>query len=270
MIEHIDEQMGLLFHKMDEWGIADNTIVIFTTDNGMTRVDSVKGALGTSESGEQMHLYNAGMKGLKGTVDEGGVRAPFLVKWPRVITEGRTVENVASYLDVLPTLAELAGAPLPDEHLFEGRSLVPFLTMENPKWEDRYLFQHVTRWAHTASPDDHKWRSFSVRNQRFRLVESTRYSQKAKKESVDREELLRPQSLQLFDMLHDPGQTKDVSSQHPELVSEMVREYEQFWESVRPHMINEEVPLADQKPYHVEYYQQRDTTGIPHWDAPKI
>ena len=268
MIEHLDLNMGLLFAKLEEWGIADNTIVIFTSDNGMTRggsgLNTLEGRpqkkLGTSKSGEDMMTYNANMKGMKGCVDEGGVRAPLFVKWP------------ARYLDILPTFAELAGAQLPQDHFFEGRSLVPLLAQENPEWEDRYLFQHVTRWGNQADPDDHKWYSFSVRNQRFRLVENTTYEMiaTAPERPADAPYPSGPALLSLYDMENDPSQTKDVSSEHPELVADMLKQYEAFWLSVRPEMINDNIPIPSERIYHVEYNHQKDTIGIPAWKAPTL
>lgn len=255
MIEHIDERMGHLFAKLEEWKLMDNTVIIFTSDNGMTRIGcGLKGfdgrpqvKVGTDQDGKAMMSYNAGMKGLKGTVHEGGVRVPFFVQWNGVIKEGRTINTVASYLDILPTLADLAGAELPKKHLFEGRSLTPFIKEANPKWNDRFLFQHVTRWNRGKNPDDFKWKSYSVRNQRFRLVEGI-----------------------LYDMENDPSQTKDVTTEHPELVAEMKKQYEAFWDEVRPLMINDGVPLAKEKPYHIDYKAQQASSGIPKWKAPSL
>ncbi len=255
MIEHIDVNIGKLFKQLEAWGLMEDTIVVFTSDNGMTTKGcGLKGKagrpqvkLGVDSSGEPMYSYNAGMKGLKGTVDEGGVRVPFFVSWKGVIESGRTVETVVSYLDILPTLAELAGADLPEGVAFEGRSLLPLILETNPTWEDRLHFQHVTRWKLGANPDDFKWKDYSVRNQRFRLVEGV-----------------------LYDMENDPGQTKDVTAAFPEVVSDMKQAYEQFWDASRPLMINESVPLAKEKPFHVDYKQQKASVGIPMWEAPEL
>ena len=203
--------------------------------------------LGTSKDGNPMMSYNAEMKGLKGTVNEGGVRVPFFVRWDGVIKEGRTVKTVASYLDILPTLADFAGAKLPATQAFEGRSLKPLILENDPEWEDRYLFQHVTRWKHEADPDEFKWGEYSVRNQRFRLVQGV-----------------------LYDMEKDPEQNIDVTAKHPELVDSMKNAYEKFWDEARPLMINEEVPLAAEKPFHVDYNAQKASRGIPEWEAPNL
>jgi len=280
MIEHLDERMGYLFEKLEEWDLDENTIVLFTSDNGMTTVGCGLTAwegrpqkpLGTDKDGHVMMSYNAGMKGLKGTVDEGGVRAPLFIQWNNTIKEGRTVETIASYLDILPTLAELAGVDLPKEHVFEGRSLVPFLEEKSPSWQDRYLFQHVVRWSTNVNPDLRKWYSFSVRNQRFRLVESTFYKRMGREKNIGNIDptSIKPKKLALFDMENDPGQHHDVSDEHPEVVKEMLQAYSDFWDDVRPHMINDGVPLSKTKPYHVEYKKQMATTGIPEWQAPDL
>ncbi len=255
MIEHIDHNMGLMFDHLEDWGLLENTIVIFTSDNGMTRIGcGLKGfngrpqvELGTDQEGNPIMSSNAGMKGLKGTVDEGGVRVPFFVRWDGMIQKGRTVDTVVSYLDILPTLADFAGATLPEAQKFEGRSLKPLLLEDDPKWEDRFLFQHVTRWDLGDDPDKWKWKKYSVRNQRFRLVEGA-----------------------LYDMEKDPGQNTDVAGVHPELVSDMKQAYEKFWDEARPLMINEDVPLAKEKPFHVDYNAQKESTGIPVWKKPNL
>lgn len=255
MIEHIDYNLGLMFDHLEEWGLLENTIIVFTSDNGMTRTGcGLKGfdgrpqvVLGKDKNGKPMYSDNARMKGLKGTVDEGGVRVPFFVRWDGKIKEGRTVDTVVSYLDILPTLADFAGAKLPAAQTFEGRSLKPLIMEKDPAWEDRFHFQHVTRWNHGDSPDKWKWKKYSVRNQRFRLVEGV-----------------------LYDMENDPEQTEDVTAKFPELVSEMKKAYEKFWDEARPLMINDGVPLAKEKPFHVDYNAQKNSTGIPMWQEPSL
>ena len=255
MIEHIDDCMGQMFQQLEAWGLMENTIVIFTSDNGTTTSgNGQKGKagrpqvkIGTDADGKAMMTYNAGMKGLKGTVDEGGVRVAFFLRWDGMIKEGKTVDRVVSYLDILPTLADLAGAELPTTQAFEGKSLKPLILEENPAWEDRLHFQHVTRWNLGANPDEFKWKTYSVRNQRYRLVEGA-----------------------LYDMEKDPGQHTDVAAEHPEVVQSMKKAYEKFWDESRPLMINEDVPLAKEKPFHVDFNAQKASSGIPDWKAPAL
>ncbi len=258
MIEHIDMNLGVMIQKLEEWQLMKNTVVIFTSDNGMTvtgcgmeRKDSKyhgrpKRAIGKDTAGKPMLPYNADMKGLKGSVDEGGVRVPFFVRWDGVIKPGQT-DTVANYIDLLPTFAGLAGAELPKDQKVEGRSLVPLMLDNDAEWPDRYIFEHVMRWNRGVKPDTQKWKNYSVRSQRFRLVGD-----------------------KLFDMEKDPGQFKDISQQFPEEVKSMKAAYAQFWDEVRPMMINDGVPLVDYKPYHKFYNEQKAATGIPNWVEPAL
>ena len=126
MIENIDENMGRLMTKLEEWGLYENTVLIFMSDNGMTAAGAGQGKLGTSKEGQPLHHYNSEMKGHKGSSDEGGVRVPFLMRWDSVLKPGNEVEKIAAHIDILPTLADIAGIDkLPNKD--EGRSLVPLL-----------------------------------------------------------------------------------------------------------------------------------------------
>ncbi len=255
MIDNIDVNLGIMFDKLEEWDLLKNTIIIFTSDNGMTgngsglksRGEKRQVKLGTSKEGKEMYAYNAQMKGLKGAVDEGGVRVPFFVRWDGMVKKGRTVDTVVSYLDILPTFAEIAGLKLPSGHEFPGKSMLPFFTEESPEWEDRFHFQHKARWPQGANPDKSKWKKYAVRNQRFRLVEGV-----------------------LYDMVNDPGQTKDVTAEHSALVAEMKKHYEIFWDTSRPLMINEDAPKGAKKPFHVDYFAQEKAKGIPMWEEPEL
>ncbi len=244
MIENIDENMGLLMSKLSQWQLLDNTLVIFMSDNGMTGGGSGKPgkSLGTSADGKPMPFYNADMKGLKGSADEGGVRVPFFVRWDGHLPPGRDVERIAAHLDILPTLAALAGAEIPQAQV-EGRSLLPLLVDPQCEWPDRYLFTHKARWPTGSEPNQHMFQDCAVRNQRFRFVNNS----------------------QLYDMLADPGQTQNVIAQHPQVVADMRAAYLKFWQEARPLMVNESAPMSPTRPFHVLYEQQLKAGGIPDW-----
>jgi arylsulfatase len=182
------------------------------------------------------------MKGLKGSVDEGGVRVPFFARWDGHFRPNRDIDRIAAHVDILPTLAELAGAKVPQTQV-EGRSLIPLLRDDGGAEDDRYLFSHRGRWNPGAEPDDFKWKTFAVRNQRFRLVGTD----------------------QLFDMEHDPGQTTNVIDQFPETAEAMKAAYSDFWDEARPLMINENVPSSPIRPYHEGFAAQQEAEGIPEW-----
>jgi len=242
MIENIDQNVGRLVDQLDAWGLLSHTVLVFMSDNGMTGGGAGHGVLGHAPDGTPLRFYNAGMKGLKGSPDEGGVRVPFLVRWDGRIRPGRDIDRLAAHLDILPTLAALAGAEWPKAQV-EGRNLLPLVENPTADWPDRFLFTHVARWPKGDNPDDYQWRNFSVRNQRFRLV-----GQRA-----------------LYDLDHDPGQKVNVIEQHPEVAERMKEAYQAWWQEIRPRLVNEAVPLAPTRPFHELYRQQLEATGIPEW-----
>ena len=247
MIENIDENMGRLLEKLDTWNLLDNTVVIFMSDNGMTGGGSGRGVLGQLPDGTKMEMYNAGMKGLKGSPDEGGVRVPFFVRWDGKIQPGRDIDTIAAHIDLLPTLAALAGATPPAGQV-EGRSLLPLIESKDVAWPDRYLFTHVGRWKTGEGPNDYQWNRFAVRNQRYRFV-----ADKA-----------------LYDMEKDPGQTTNVVNEHPDVVKQMRTVYDAWWKATRPMMVNENVPMSTTRPFHVLYQKQMAAEGIPEWEQPEL
>lgn len=249
MIENIDENMGRLREKLEEWNLLDNTMVIFMSDNGMTGGGSGRAgvALGKDANGSDMFPYNAGMKGQKGSADEGGVRVPFFVRWQGRVEANRDVETVAAHIDILPTLAALAGAEVPGDQV-EGRSLLPLIESPEAEWEDRFLFTHKARWKTGQDPNESKWNNFAVRNGRYRLVG---------KEA-------------LYDMEVDPGQETNVIEQHPEVAATMIKAYEQFWKETLPLMVNEDAPMSPTRPYWVWFEEQKADGGIPEWTPPEL
>ncbi|MFP6872400.1 MAG: arylsulfatase [Verrucomicrobiales bacterium] len=246
MIENIDENIGRLLTKMKQWGLDENTLLIFMSDNGMTGGGSGKGILGKGPDGSKMEAYNAGMKGQKGSADEGGVRVPFFARWPGRIKAGAAVDKIAAHVDIMPTLAEMAGAKLPEGQV-EGRSLLDLI--ENPKaqWSDRYLFTQRARWKTGSEPNGHQWSGFAVRNQRYRLVGSA-----------------------LYDMEKDPGQKVDVAVANPKMVKVMRDAYDKFWKEARPLMVNEEALMSKTRPFHVLFNKQKVNEGIPKWKVPQL
>lgn len=245
MIENIDENIGLMLSKLTEWKLMENTVVIFLSDNGMTGGGS--GLPGQKGTPSGMRPYNAGMKGLKGSVEEGGTRVPFFIRWDGRIAADRDIPTLAAHIDLFPTLAALAAAKVPQDQV-EGRSLLPLIANPGAEWRDRFIFTHVGRWPSGADPDKFQWRDFSVRSQRFRLVGTT----------------------ELYDMEKDPGQTTNVIAAHPETAEAMKSAYDKYWKQARPLMVNEDTKLSPTRPYHQWYEEQMKQGGIPDWKAPGL
>ncbi len=222
MVANIDDNIGRLLAFLDEKKLAKNTLVVFMNDNGGT--GGVK-------------IWNAGMRGKKGEAYRGGVRASSLWRWPGTLKPA-DVDTLAAHIDFFPTIAELAGAKLPTNQV-EGRSLVPLLKNARGKWPDRNLFTHTGRWPKGTDPDEWKYRSCSVRNSRWHLV-----SAKGGKTPA----------WELFDLTADPGESKDVATDHPLVMKDMTAAYETWWSEARPMMVNEAATGPAVPPY-VELYR---------------
>ena len=176
MCENIDANVGRLLQKLDELDLAGETIVVYFTDNG-----------------PNSWRWNAGMRGRKGSTDEGGVRVPCLIRWPSAIEPGTVIPQIAAAVDLLPTLTELSGIEIVGEKPLDGISVAPLLTGQSGPWEDRMIFTH---WNDRVS----------VRTQRYRLDHQGR----------------------LYDLAADPGQRRDVAEEHPE-VARALREAVAQW-----------------------------------------
>lgn len=146
MVENIDDNLGRLLKLLTDLRLANNTIVIFLTDNGANT-----------------DRYNDGMKGRKGSLHEGGSRVPFFLRWPGHIKPGTVVKPIAMHIDVLPTLVELCGLKKVQTPPLDGRSLVPLLKGDPTDWPQRTLF---TQWGGNLE----KVNRGAVRTDRWRLV----------------------------------------------------------------------------------------------------
>jgi arylsulfatase len=242
MIVNLDENIGRLMEQLDAWELTGNTLLIFMTDNG-----SAKGA----------EIYNAGMRGGKGSVHEGGARVPLFLRLPGWTQAGLDIETMTRHYDLFPTLAEIGGAALPENLELDGRSLVPLLRDPQAPWPERYLFFHSGRWPKAGAPgkfgqgdpnpDHAKHKNFAVRDEKWRLVNGS-----------------------LYDLQNDPGETTDTAAQHPATASRMLAAYDTWWDAVRPRMVNEAASLDVPKPFAEQYRAQKARTGIPRWIPPPL
>src|SRR5439155_323460 len=128
MIENIDDNFGLLLDRLNDWGLAQDTLVIFMTDNGGTA--GVK-------------VFNAGMHGQKATPYEGGTRVPAFWRWPAGFKGGTDCPALSAHIDIFPTLAEMTGAKVPGTVKLGGRSLLPLLKNPRAEWADTTLFTNL-------------------------------------------------------------------------------------------------------------------------------
>jgi len=205
MITNIDENVGRLIARLKDLGMERDTLVVFINDNGGTA---------------GCRVWNAGMRGTKGTASNGGTRAMSLWRWPGTLKPG-PVAALTAHLDLFPTFAELAGAKIPEAAAarLEGFSLVPLLENPQAAWhDDRVLLTHVGRWPAGAEPV--KYGRCSVRWRQYLYFPSS-------------------EKGQLYDLKADPGETTDVAKQHLDVTEKLARAYDAWWTETLPCLENE-------------------------------
>jgi arylsulfatase/arylsulfatase A len=201
MVTEVDTNLGRILDRLDALHLTRETLVIFLTDNG-----------------PQHFRYNAGMKGRKGTVYEGGTRVPCFIRWPGRLEAGREVGEVTAVIDLAPTVIAACGVAKPDGVAFDGRDLMPLLEGKPNDWPERTLH---TQWHRGAVPDE--LRAFSVRGPRFKLVQAS---------GVEGQPLPKPLPFELYDMIADPGETVNLAQKHPEIVASLLREHQAWFHDV--------------------------------------
>lgn len=248
MIANIDDNLGRLMEFLRDRQLEDDTLVILMSDNGATH---------------GLEVFNAGMRGCKCTIWQGGTRAVSFWRWPGQ-WKPHAVANLTAHLDVVPTLCDLAGVVVPGElgEKLEGFSLRPLLESEEAlTWkEDRMLFRHVGRWP-SGLAAEHKYAMASVQTGHYLLVRShdcgtpacTKYSSQcttlrsvangATRATYTRENaafhwgVTRPGHWSLFDLENDPACLKDIAASHGALVSDLSTAYDKWWDTTFPAMI---------------------------------
>lgn len=196
MITNVDDNIGETRALLRELGIADNTIFIFTTDNG-------------TAGGEK--VFNAGMRGQKGSEYEGGHRVPFIAHWPAGGWNKKHANDTLCHaVDVVPTLLEVTGAAKPESVALDGLSLRRLLdpSVDGSGWpHERMLVTDSQR-----VDDPVKWKQTAVMSGSWRLVNGK----------------------ELYDIASDPGQKKDVAGKHPDRVRAMAAFYDAWWAELEP------------------------------------
>lgn len=190
MCENIDDNFGRIISYLKKNGLYDNTIIIFTSDNGPFGI-----------------RYNAGMKGQKASVHEGGVRVPFFIK-PDRKTEHKVISEICANIDIYPTLAEMCGINIPANISIDGQSFADMLYRDRSEPDNRIIFSHNQPWYFREAP------AGAVRTNRYRLV------------------LEQTNDTLLYDMLKDPGQLMDIAGDEPQIVSELLGLYHDWFMEV--------------------------------------
>jgi arylsulfatase A-like enzyme len=201
MAANIDHNVGRLLDGLDRLGQAANTIVIFTSDHGP--------CAGTNVNGVQR--YNAGLRGVKCQLYEGGIRVPCFVRWPGRVAAGRDLDRLANPIDWLPTLAQAAGAAVPTDRAIDGVSLLPLLTGQTDPadWPERWL---TMQWHRGDQPQSR--RHCAVVGQRHKWL------------------CLDGQREELYDLASDPAEQHDLAAAQPALAAELRAVYDAWFADV--------------------------------------
>lgn len=207
MVAELDRNVGRLLDRLDQLGVGDRTMVWFLSDNG-----------------PDQPRFNGGLRDRKGTVYEGGIRVPCFVRWRGVIPPGRVVEPTAAHIDIAPTILAACGASRPDTVRFDGRDLLPLLRGVDVAWEPRTLY---FQWHRGDAPE--RFRNIAARGPRYKLVQPFGASGAA---NVDPPPLPVPPRFELYDIVNDPGESRDLAASHPREKAALVAEYERWFADV--------------------------------------
>ncbi|MEM6551124.1 MAG: sulfatase-like hydrolase/transferase [Planctomycetota bacterium] len=194
MLYSMDENIGRVLDALDRLGIAENTIVVFASDNGPSFAYRVDWPVDWPRE----LLGSAGpLRGHKGMFTEGGIRVPYIIRWPAGLKGGQVYERPVSTMDLYPTFAAAAGVPIPETTELDGVNLLPYLRGE-------------------VEGDPHDVLYWSIRNRG--AVRKGDWK------------LLVERKPTLYNLSEDIGETTDLSDQHPELAKELMQKFQAFLE----------------------------------------
>lgn len=193
LIETLDDTIGLLTTKLDELDLTENTIFVFTSDNG---------GLHVPEGGHEKVTHNTPYRAGKGYTYEGGQRIPLIVRWPGHVPEGRVIDSPVNNIDWIPTLLELVGAPVPEN--LDGISFAQGLT--GGDFPERKIFWHFPHYTNQGGRP-----SGAMRDGDWLLIE-----------------LYDGDKAELYDLSNDSGEQNDLAGQNPERVNAMRTELDEW------------------------------------------
>jgi arylsulfatase A-like enzyme len=205
MIANIDSNIGRVLDKLDELKIADNTLIMYLHDNGPQH--DPKGP-----------RYNAGLRSGKASIFEGGIRTPLFARWPGKIQPGRASDIHAAHIDIMPTILAACGVDAPASVRFDGQNIFPLMQGGKVLAKDRTIF---AQWHRGDVPV--LYHNFAAITERWKLLNDT---------NAGSEKLPGEPNFQLFDLLADPGETKNIAAEHPQIVADLKKQYEQWFADV--------------------------------------
>ena len=194
VVQEIDWQVGELMHTLDELGLADNTLVVFASDNGPQLNIDGYGSAGNLRDG-------------KWTNFEGGIRVPCIMRWPSTIPAGSVNNQITGIIDMLPTFCSLAGVDVPSDRVIDGRNLLPYMLGKevDPPIHESFIVPGAT-----------------IRYRDWKLLVKRQKPGGGKSDQRGRTDRTPAEAGSLFNLKDDPGETTDVSAKYPEKVQELI------------------------------------------------
>ena len=213
-VANIDENMGKLMDAINQRGLKENTIVIFTNDNGTA------GGAKLDKRGHVIKGFNAGMRGKKASEYEGGHRVGFMAQFPESMNiKQSTYNQLTTYTDLVPTIIDIVGDDQAEEKSFDGKSILPLL--KNGEQED--LKERIVIVDTQRSELPIKWKRSCIMKDQWRLINKT----------------------ELYNLSFDPGQTDNIIEHHPQLADEFLTSYESWWSDQEPdHLIDNRIIIG--------------------------
>jgi len=193
MVANIDDNIGKLLKKVNELNIAENTVIIFMTDNG-----------------PEQTRYVGGMRGLKGNVYQGGIRVPFFIRYPFTFQKNKEVETMAAHIDILPTLSAICHTALPKGRKIDGQNLLPLIMGREVDWKDRPLFFYWSR----RYPE--LYHNMAVQKKGYKLVGNADYNAPLA-------------DFELFNLEQDPYEQHNILSENLPVATDLKKEMDAIY-----------------------------------------
>jgi N-acetylgalactosamine-6-sulfatase len=224
VLSHADDRIGKVLDALDRLGIADNTLVVFSSDNGPARASkpTKPGLQHDTATGAGFDIGAAkgitgGRKGYKSALFEGGIGVPFIVRWPGKVAAGKEdTVSLISAVDLLPTFCDAAGVELPKGYEPDGVSQLAVLKGETAPLREKPLFwKFDSPWPAQQGKPDH-WVSYAVVDQTWKLVANRDLGY-----------------AELYDIATDPYEKNDLKKQRPEVVKQLLKQIDD-WKGTLP------------------------------------
>lgn len=227
VMRELDFHVGRLLDRIKELGLEENTLVIFTSDNGPWYGGST-----------------SGLRGMKGTQWDGGVRVPMIARWPGKIPAGLVSHEVAGIIDLFPTICGVAGAKIPTDRVIDGRDIFPLMRTPGAKSPHEFLF--AMAGARLAIVRSGRWKlhyQAPVRQRRMTEEEAAKwvdprgpdgvtilapYEQARPDQYPGAYAGDQPKPMMLFDLEADPAETRDVAAEYPDVVARLKAAFEEM------------------------------------------